>query len=78
MYHMAVDRAWVLNTWDRLIIPELPFSRALMRFGKIIPVPTDQATKISSAISSSYRMPSTESAIRRRKCKQCRHVGISI
>jgi len=36
MFHMAVDRAWVLNTWDRLIIPK-PFSRVLMRFGKLIP-----------------------------------------
>ncbi|MGA8271680.1 MAG: lysophospholipid acyltransferase family protein [Candidatus Sulfotelmatobacter sp.] len=40
MYHMAVDRAWVLNTWDRLIIPK-PFSRVLMRFGKLIPVPSE-------------------------------------
>ncbi len=39
-FHMAVDRAWVLNTWDRLIIPK-PFSRVLMRFGKLIPVPSD-------------------------------------
>ena len=38
MFHMAVDRAWVLNTWDRLIIP-MPFSRVLMRFGKLIEVP---------------------------------------
>ena len=38
MFHMAVDRAWVLNSWDRLIIPK-PFSRALMRFGKRIAVP---------------------------------------
>jgi hypothetical protein len=38
MFHMAVDRAWVLNTWDRLIVPK-PFSRVLMRFGKLIPVP---------------------------------------
>ena len=40
MFHMAVDRAWVLNTWDRLIIPK-PFSRVLMRFGKLIAVPRD-------------------------------------
>jgi lysophospholipid acyltransferase (LPLAT)-like uncharacterized protein len=40
MFHMAVDKAWVLNTWDRLIIPK-PFSRALMRFGKLIEVPAD-------------------------------------
>jgi lysophospholipid acyltransferase (LPLAT)-like uncharacterized protein len=40
MFHMAVDRAWVLNTWDRLIIPK-PFSRILLRVGKLIPVPPD-------------------------------------
>jgi hypothetical protein len=40
MFHIAVDQAWVLNTWDRLIIPK-PFSRVLLRFGKLIPVPED-------------------------------------
>jgi lysophospholipid acyltransferase (LPLAT)-like uncharacterized protein len=40
MFHIAVESAWVLNTWDRLIIPK-PFSRVLMRFGKLIPVPSD-------------------------------------
>lgn len=39
VFHMAVDRAWVLNTWDRLMIPK-PFARVLMRFGKLIPVPS--------------------------------------
>jgi hypothetical protein len=39
-FHIAVEHAWVLNTWDRLIIPK-PFSRVLMRFGKLIPVPAD-------------------------------------
>jgi len=37
MFHMAVDRAWVLNSWDRMMIP-MPFSRVLMRFGKLIVV----------------------------------------
>ena len=40
MLHMAVDKAWVLNTWDRLVIP-MPFSRVLTRIGKLIPVPPD-------------------------------------
>ncbi|MCU1304812.1 MAG: hypothetical protein JWQ87_5096 [Candidatus Sulfotelmatobacter sp.] len=40
MFHLAIDRAWVLNTWDRLIVPK-PFSRVLMRIGKLVPVPTD-------------------------------------
>lgn len=39
-FHAAVDRAWVLNTWDRLMIP-MPFSRVLVRVGKLIPVPQD-------------------------------------
>jgi lysophospholipid acyltransferase (LPLAT)-like uncharacterized protein len=39
-FHIAVERAWVLHTWDRLIIPK-PFSRVLIRFGKLIPVPAD-------------------------------------
>lgn len=38
MFHAAVDKAWVLNTWDRLMIPA-PFSRVLVRFGKLIHVP---------------------------------------
>ena len=38
MFHMDVDKAWVLNSWDRLIIPK-PFSRVLVRFGKLIEVP---------------------------------------
>ena len=40
LFHAAVDRAWVLNTWDRLMIP-MPFSRVLVRVGKLIPVPQD-------------------------------------
>lgn len=40
MFHAAVDRAWVLNTWDRLMIPA-PFSRVLVRVGKLIPVAED-------------------------------------
>ena len=40
MFHIACDKAWVLDTWDRLIIPR-PFSRTLIRLGKMIHVPTD-------------------------------------
>jgi lysophospholipid acyltransferase (LPLAT)-like uncharacterized protein len=40
MFYAAVDKAWVLHTWDRLIIP-VPFSRVLVRFGKLIPVPAN-------------------------------------
>ncbi|HVI08407.1 MAG TPA: lysophospholipid acyltransferase family protein, partial [Candidatus Binatia bacterium] len=40
MFHMAVDKAWVLNTWDRLIIPR-PFARVLLRFGKLIYIPRE-------------------------------------
>ena len=39
-FHAAVDKAWVLNSWDRLMIPQ-PFSRVLVRVGKLIHVPAD-------------------------------------
>jgi len=38
VFHIAFTRAWVLNTWDRLMIPK-PFSRALMRVSRTIAVP---------------------------------------
>jgi lysophospholipid acyltransferase (LPLAT)-like uncharacterized protein len=40
MFHVAVDKAWILDSWDRLMIPA-PFSRVLVRFGKLIPVPAE-------------------------------------
>lgn len=39
-FYVAVERAWVLNTWDRLMIPK-PFSRIYIRFAKKIFVPPD-------------------------------------
>lgn len=39
-FHTAVDKAWVLHSWDRMMIPR-PFSRVLVRVGKLIPVPAD-------------------------------------
>jgi len=39
-FHIALTDAWVLNTWDKLMIPK-PFSRALMRVGRTISVPVD-------------------------------------
>lgn len=40
VFHIALTDAWVLNTWDRLMIPK-PFSRALMRVSRKIYVPED-------------------------------------
>ncbi|HTA21992.1 MAG TPA: lysophospholipid acyltransferase family protein [Terriglobales bacterium] len=38
VFHIALTDAWVLNTWDKLMIPK-PFSRGLMRVSRCIPVP---------------------------------------
>lgn len=40
VFHIALTDVWVLNTWDRLMIPK-PFSRALMRVSCTITVPPD-------------------------------------
>jgi hypothetical protein len=39
-FYVAVERAWVLNTWDKLVIPK-PFSRIYVRFARKISVPPD-------------------------------------
>ena len=39
-FHVGVEKAWVLNSWDRMLIPK-PFSRVLLRFGRLIHVPKD-------------------------------------
>lgn len=39
-FHAAVEKAWVLHSWDRMMIP-CPFSRVLVRVGKLIYVPAE-------------------------------------
>ncbi|HTS55083.1 MAG TPA: lysophospholipid acyltransferase family protein [Burkholderiales bacterium] len=39
-FYVAVERAWVLNTWDALVIPK-PFSRIYVRFARKIFVAPD-------------------------------------
>ena len=45
----AVDRAWRLSSWDRLILPQ-PFSRVVMAYGAPLSVPRE----LSSAELDSY------------------------
>ena len=37
-FYVASSNAWVLHTWDEMMIPK-PFSRALVRLSRRIPVP---------------------------------------
>jgi lysophospholipid acyltransferase (LPLAT)-like uncharacterized protein len=39
-FHCAVQRAWVLNSWDRFLIPK-PFSRVVLRVSRAVDVPPD-------------------------------------
>jgi lysophospholipid acyltransferase (LPLAT)-like uncharacterized protein len=39
-FYVALGDAWVLNTWDALMIPK-PFSKALVRFSAKVRVPAD-------------------------------------
>ena len=39
-FYVALSHAWVLNTWDALLIPK-PFSKALVRFSAKVQVPAD-------------------------------------
>jgi hypothetical protein len=40
VYHIGLEEAWVLPTWDRSLIPK-PCTRALLRISRLIPVPPD-------------------------------------
>ena len=44
-FYVAVERAWVLKTWDALMIPK-PFSRIYVRFAKKIFVPSDASDEV--------------------------------
>jgi len=39
-FYVAVENAWVLGTWDAMLIPK-PFSRAYVRVAKNVSVPPD-------------------------------------
>jgi lysophospholipid acyltransferase (LPLAT)-like uncharacterized protein len=39
-FHIAVENAWILQTWDAFMIPK-PYSRALARVSRPIAVPAD-------------------------------------
>jgi len=39
-FHIAVEKAWILESWDRFMIPK-PFSRALLCMSNQIAVPPD-------------------------------------
>lgn len=41
-FHLAVSRAWVLNSWDAFMIPK-PFARVLVHVGRMIDVPAADA-----------------------------------
>jgi lysophospholipid acyltransferase (LPLAT)-like uncharacterized protein len=40
VFHIALERAWILKTWDGCMIPK-PFTRALLRVSRQMPVPQD-------------------------------------
>jgi lysophospholipid acyltransferase (LPLAT)-like uncharacterized protein len=39
-FHIALENPWILNSWDKLMIPK-PFSRALLCMSRMLIVPAD-------------------------------------
>jgi lysophospholipid acyltransferase (LPLAT)-like uncharacterized protein len=48
-FYVAPERAWVLNSWDRMLIPK-PFSRAHVHMSSPIPVPSDASDELMNAL----------------------------
>ena len=40
VFHIAVEKAWVLNSWDKFMVPK-PFTRAVLVTSKFMQVPKD-------------------------------------
>lgn len=55
-FHIALEKAWVLKSWDRFMIPK-PFSGAVVRVGKLIHVPRELG---SEEIAEYHEMMQTE------------------
>jgi lysophospholipid acyltransferase (LPLAT)-like uncharacterized protein len=47
-FYVALSDAWVLNTWDALMIPK-PFSKALVRFSAKVQVPIEARNMVNNA-----------------------------
>ena len=43
-FYLAVQRPWILHTWDRMMIPR-PFSKVHVRWTKLITVPADASNE---------------------------------
>ncbi len=43
VFHVAAEKAWLLGTWDRFVIPK-PFSRVLLYMSRQMPIPAGLAT----------------------------------
>lgn len=48
-FYIALDRAWILNSWDRMIVPK-PFSRACGYFSSPMPVPAGASEEQMAAL----------------------------
>jgi lysophospholipid acyltransferase (LPLAT)-like uncharacterized protein len=48
-FYVAPERAWVLNSWDRMLIPK-PFSRAHVYLSSPIPVPSNASDELMNAL----------------------------
>lgn len=48
-FYIAIERAWILNSWDRMIIPK-PFSRAAVYGSSPMSVPPDASDSQMSAL----------------------------
>jgi lysophospholipid acyltransferase (LPLAT)-like uncharacterized protein len=48
-FYIHVERAWVLNSWDRMMVPK-PFSRAVLYLSSPISVPRDATDEEMNAL----------------------------
>src|SRR5260370_38081785 len=55
-FYIAVEQAWILNSWARMIIPK-PFSRPCAYFSSPMPVPVDASEEQMAALHQQMQEP---------------------
>lgn len=73
-FHLAIERAWRLKSWDRSVIPK-PFSRGLLWMGKQITVPHNTPDRDMEEFQS--RLQVEQERVRRLAEDNVRRVGSS-
>lgn len=75
-FYIAVERAWILNSWDQMIIPK-PFSRACAYFSSPMNVPADASDEQMASLHQQMQETLERCRMRAEEAVSTRHSALS-